>query len=177
MEDAQTGFRSEKQRAQDLYDFLDEVDGNPSIARYRQRMLEMCPIKSGDTVLDVGCGLGHETTRLADCVGPSGSVIGADLSQDFIAEATRRAEESGRSVEFKVGDARDLPFEDGSFNLCRSERVLVFFDDPMPVLSEMVRVLGPGGHIAVFDFDLGGQIIDSDDDALTRQIEQLRIEA
>jgi ubiquinone/menaquinone biosynthesis C-methylase UbiE len=80
--------------------WLDRVDGHPLTARLKRSMLEVCPVSPGDRVLDVGCGLGHEVSRLAERVGRHGQVVGIDASAPMIAEARRRAAETSRPVEF-----------------------------------------------------------------------------
>jgi SAM-dependent methyltransferase len=98
-------------------------------------------------VLDVGCGFGLETLRLAPLVQPGGAVSGIDLSAEFIAEAVRRAEAQGLHVDLATGDAQHLPFPDDAFDVTRIERVLIYLDEPDRVLAEMVRVTRPGGTV------------------------------
>ncbi len=136
-------------------------------------MLELCPVKDGSIVLDVGCGLGHETIRMARLVGEIGRTAGIDGSELLIEEARRRAHEFGAALEFQVGDAHDLIFDDASFDLCRSERVFLYLDDPAKALKEMARVTRPGGHVIIFDFDYGASFIDSNFAPMTRKIEAL----
>ena len=66
---------------QSFFQFLDLASRLPSLTKYRDRMLELCPITAGSVVLDVGCGIGNETTRLASRVGKKGRVNGIDSSE------------------------------------------------------------------------------------------------
>jgi SAM-dependent methyltransferase len=87
-----------------------------------------------------------------------------------VEEARRRTEGRGLPVQFHVGDAQELAFEDGTFDACRSERVLIHVPDAGRALAEMVRVTRTGGRITVVDVDADATLIDSVDRALTRTI-------
>ena len=63
----------------------------------------------------------------------------------------------------QIGDARRLDFDAQSFDLCRTERVLMYVDQPEQVLDEMLRVLRPGGMLAFFEFDYEAMIVDAPD--------------
>jgi len=156
-----------------FFEFLDFANEQPSIAAYRERMLDLCPVGDGSSVLDVGCGLGHETSRLAGLVGKGGRVDGIDSSESLIEEARRRAQETGVPVNYGTGDAHNLPYVNASFDLCRAERVLLYLEDPAKAVEEMSRVTRPGGRVVIFDFDYGALFIDSDFVGMTRQIEAL----
>src|ERR671928_1178202 len=78
--------------------WLDRADASPLIQGIKQRMLGLCPVGSGDRVLDVGCGLGHELQRLAPLVGPQGRLLGVDASPAMVIEARRRAAALGLPI-------------------------------------------------------------------------------
>lgn len=136
-------------------------------------MLDLCPVTDASVVLDVGCGLGTETVRLARRVSRRGRVHGIDASAAMIREARKRAKDLHLSVEFEVSDAQRLPFDDSSVDLCRAEKVLLYVEDPAQAISEMARITRRGGRVIVFDFDYRARFIDSDFAAMTRQIEDL----
>jgi ubiquinone/menaquinone biosynthesis C-methylase UbiE len=175
MADFHRGFEDVDKSAdqQSFFQFLDLADRLPSIAKYRERMLELCPTGDGSTVLDVGCGLGGEATRIAQRVGKTGMVYGVDASEAIIAEARHRTRELDVPLQFQVCDAHGLTFKDASFDVCRAERVLLYLENPAMVITEMARVTRPGGHVIVFDFDYGTRFIDSDFAPMTRRIEAL----
>jgi ubiquinone/menaquinone biosynthesis C-methylase UbiE len=136
-------------------------------------MLELrCP-QTGDNILDVGCGLGHEVIRLAKMTGPSGRAVGVDKHVALIGEARRRAMQRSSRAEFKVGDAHQLEFAEHSFDVCRAERLLRYVETPDQVLHEMVRVLRPGGYVIIFDFDSDQTIIDFPNEKLARRVAEV----
>jgi ubiquinone/menaquinone biosynthesis C-methylase UbiE len=63
------------------------------------------------------------------------------------------------AMEFQVCDAHGLTFKDGSFDVCRAERVLLYLENPATAVVEMARVTRPGGHVIVFDFDYGASLL------------------
>jgi ubiquinone/menaquinone biosynthesis C-methylase UbiE len=150
--------------------WLDGIDAHPLIAAVKRAMVEQCPVGAGDRVLDVGCGLGHEVIRLASRVGAPGRVVGIDASAPLIAEARRRSADVLFPIAFEVGDAHQLDFPDGMFDLCRTERVLRYLGRPETAIHEMVRVTRTGGHVVAFDFDSDQTVVDAPDHALTRRI-------
>ena len=153
--------------------WLDRVDEHPLAHQLKRRMLDVCPVRAGDQVLDVGCGLGHEVRRLAGRVGPQGRVVGIDANPAMITEARRRAAGLALPVVFDVGDAHHVGFPDGAFDLCRTERVLRYLDRPQAALGEMARLARPGGFVLAFDFDSDLTVVDAPDPALARRIAEL----
>jgi ubiquinone/menaquinone biosynthesis C-methylase UbiE len=156
-----------------VFRWLDGADESPLIQQVKRRMLDVCPVGEGDQVLDVGCGLGHEVHRLAQLVGPQGRVVGIDANPAMITEAGRRAAGSALPVNFEVGDAQQVGFPDGTFDLCRTERVLRYLDRPKAALAEMVRLTRPGGSVLAFDFDSDQTVVDAPDPALVRRIAEV----
>jgi SAM-dependent methyltransferase len=102
-------------------------------------------IGRGDRVLDVGCGTGVVAREAARRVGAEGRVVGLDLNPRMLAVARRVAPE----IEWREGDAADLPFADAAFDVVTSQFALMFVPDPTGALREMWRVLGPRGRLAV----------------------------
>jgi ubiquinone/menaquinone biosynthesis C-methylase UbiE len=136
------------------------LDHHEAKIEYRRRMVADVAIAAGETVLDLGCGPGLWSELLATHVGPTGRVIGVDLSTaliDFACER-QRASEHGDVMEFQVGDFYDLSFPDDSFSTAFFGNCLAYCTDPVRVLDEQRRVTRPGGRIVVKDFD-GGLIV------------------
>jgi SAM-dependent methyltransferase len=109
----------------------------------------------GGKVLEVGCGTGATLRALARREDFSGAAVGVDQSQDFITAARSfvSGEPFADRVSFAVGDAHRLDFADGSFDVVFAHTLISHVTDPLSVLREMVRVLRPGGKLAIFDGD------------------------
>jgi len=102
----------------------------------------------GEHVLDVGCGCGQTTLALAERVGPSGSVLGVDVSRPMLADAERRAAGvAGAPVRFVAADAQTHAFEAAAFDLAFSRFGVMFFADPVAAFANLARALRPGGRI------------------------------
>lgn len=172
MQDIHTGFQDLNQTTDtdEFFQFLDAANALESVRACREKMAELCPPAIGQRILDVGCGIGHSTLALARQVGPSGAVIGLDKSETLISEARRRATEASAPVAYHVGDARHLDFNSATFDVCRTERVLMYVDQPGRALDEMLRVLRPGGMFASFEFDYDGIVVDVPDRSFTRRV-------
>jgi SAM-dependent methyltransferase len=111
------------------------------------------PLEDG-AVLDVGCGTGEIIARLAAAY-PRASFAGIDLEQPHLERAAARCAAFGPRVRFQSGDALDLPFDDASFDLVVCRHVLQAVPDPARVLSEIQRVLRPGGRAHLIAEDYG----------------------
>jgi len=132
------------------------------------RILDLVvPSRAELDALDVGCGTGFLTLELA---ARGHRVTGIDFAPAMIAEARRKAAERGLSVRLEEGDAEQLPFGAGSFDLVVSRHVLWTLTHPEAAVDEWVRVLRPGGRLAVID----GQF---DPRFLTHQRENARTSA
>lgn len=141
--------------------FLDYAKQSSGIVAAKPIIIDGLRLKGGERVLDVGCGVGDDVFDLASRVGPSGHVTGVDLSASFIEEARRRAERRNLRVAFDVGDSQEMQFADGTFDAVRTERMLMHVPDPERAFAELVRVVRPGGRLAVFDMDWDSQFCDS----------------
>jgi ubiquinone/menaquinone biosynthesis C-methylase UbiE len=150
--------------------FMDEAQKPAGIRASKRLMLERVPLAPGAAVLEVGCGPGTDLFDVAGIVGPSGRLVGVDASEVMIAEARRRAAELRVAVTFERGDVQALSFRDGTFDVCRAQRLLEHVPDPDRALAEMARVTRPGGRVVVFDFDWDTLIIDHPDKATTRTV-------
>jgi ubiquinone/menaquinone biosynthesis C-methylase UbiE len=138
---------------QDYIHILDVFDSLAGIQRLKQAAIERCRLMPGMSVLDVGCGTGLETVRLAKLVGPSGTAIGIDASEKFLDEARRRAASLGVPVDYRQGDAQQLPFSEKTFDVARAERLFPYLTDAERALAELVRVTKPDGAVAVIEPD------------------------
>jgi SAM-dependent methyltransferase len=112
-----------------------------------QHPIEWLNIPPGGIALDVGSGPGSVTASLADAAGPDGLALGVDISEPMLARAVRA--EAGPQVGFLRADAQRLPLRDQTVDAVVSIAVLQLIPDPFAALSEIARVLRPGGRLAV----------------------------
>lgn len=109
------------------------------------RVADAVGINTGDQVLDVGCGTGILAREAAKHVGASGQVTGLDLDDGMLSVARL----VGPGIDWRQGDAGDLPFDDERFDVVVSQFALMYFPDRSAALREMWRVLVSGGRLAV----------------------------
>jgi len=103
--------------------------------------------KPGDRVLDLGCGFGDTTQRLAALIGADGEAVGIDVSEPFIEAAREEAEGAGvENVSFTTGDVQVAEF-DGSFDYAFSRMGIMFFANPVQALRNVRMALAPGGRL------------------------------
>lgn len=112
-----------------------------------QQPTEWLNIPSGGVALDVGSGPGNVTASLGRAAGPDGLALGVDISAPMLARAVRA--EAGPNVGFLRADAQRLPLRAETVDAVTSIAVLQLIPDPAAALAEMVRVLRPGGRMAV----------------------------
>jgi SAM-dependent methyltransferase len=112
-------------------------------------MLDMLQARPGEHVLDVACGTGLVSFRLAAQVGPAGTVVGTDISGRMIETAREIAAERGiDNAIFERADAEVLPFQDVTFDAAACGLGLMYVPDPLKALGEIRRLLKPGGRAA-----------------------------
>lgn len=112
-----------------------------------EHLLQLLAIRPGDQVLDVACGPGNTTRRLHEAAGDAGLVIGIDASAPMLARAVEDTPPD--AIAYVRGDAHRLPFGDGEFDAVSCYGALYLVEDPFVVIAEMIRVLRPGGRLAI----------------------------
>lgn len=120
---------------------------------------QFAKIQKGDTVIDLGSGAGNDCFIARHETGESGKVIGIDFTDSMIKKARANAEKLGfNNVEFREGDIEDMPVSDNVADVIVSNCVLNLVPNKKKVISEIYRVLKPGGHFSISDIVLVGEL-------------------
>jgi demethylmenaquinone methyltransferase/2-methoxy-6-polyprenyl-1,4-benzoquinol methylase len=130
-----------------VYDLMNSVMTAGLHQRWRERAAGMAAVGAGDRVLDVATGTGDLAVALAERVGDSGEVVGSDFSEGMLGLARQKAPE----IRFEWGNALELPYDDDSFDAATVGFGARNFSDLPRGLTEMARVVRPGGRVVVLE--------------------------
>ena len=118
------------------------------LTQHSEAIFPSLNVRKGDRVLDVGCGFGDTTIKLAELVGPSGEAVGIDCCDAFLAYARKDvAERSLKNVKFIRGDA-EIALPTSEFDFVFARFGTMFFANPVAGLRNMRKALRPGGRMA-----------------------------
>ncbi len=118
-----------------------------ALAEVTEQAFDLAPPPVGGSSIDIGCGFGDTTRRLAEIVGPEGSALGIDSSPEFIRDARVEAAEAGiDNIAFEVADAQTARWEP-EFDLAFSRMGTQFFAAPVPAMRAIRGALKPGGRL------------------------------
>ena len=141
----------------------------PDVVAQRRATLEVLQLAEGERVLDIGSGPGLLAHEMATAVGPNGRVCGIDTSEPML-DMSRKRCAAQPWVEFRQADAIRLPYPDGSFDAAVSTQVYEYVPDIPAALSELHRVLRPGGRAVILDTDYGSFVLHTEDKARMARI-------
>jgi SAM-dependent methyltransferase len=144
----------------------------PGTEEEHRMALSMLSIEPGDRVLDVACGPGNFTRDFAGAAS-DGLVVGIDASEPMLEVAVRDTESA--NVAYLRGDACALPFRDASFDAVCCFAALYLIEEPMRALAEIVRVLAPGGRVALLSSCDRGPLPAGLADRVVRRLSGVRI--
>lgn len=148
-----TGANAEAIEAWDgpLYDRFVRFRGivTTGLGVHGEEALRLVPPRPGQRVLDIGCGFGDTTQRIAHLVGSTGEAVGVDAAARFIETARGEAEQARVSnARFVIADVQTTPFEE-RFDLAFSRFGTMFFTSPVVALGNVRRALAPGGKLVM----------------------------
>jgi SAM-dependent methyltransferase len=166
------GWRAVDDNAAEAARYLETA--SPLLAVMKRKSIDMLRLSNGASVLDVGCGLGHDAEAILAEIGGKGRVVGIDASKELIAKAIDRTQGLTHRPEFHVGDALALDFDDNTFDACRIDRVLQHLNAPAQAVAEMVRVTRPQGRVSAHDPDWHTLAIAGGDIAVAQAVTRQR---
>ena len=130
-----------------VYDLMNSVMTVGLHHRWRERAADLAAVGPGDRALDVATGTGDLAITLKRRVSPGGEVVGSDFSEPMLA----RAREKAPGIAFESGNALDLPYDDDSFDAATVGFGARNFSDLARGLTELARVVRPGGRVVVLE--------------------------
>lgn len=141
-----------------FYDALAWLWSGGKERAFRDKLVTLASLKTGDSVLDVGCGSGTLTIAAKKRVGKTGPVFGIDASREMITRARMKAKRARAEIAFQNAIAEQLPFPNEYFDVVLSSLMLHHLPKTARTacLKEIRRVLKPGGRVLIADFETSG---------------------
>jgi len=134
------------------YDAANEVLSFGIHRWWRRQTVKLSRIVAGGSVLDCATGTGDLAIAFKHAVGGSGRVVGTDFCKEMLDHAPAKAARAKVDIRFEVADAMALPYADDSFDVASISFGIRNVDDPVRCLSELARVVKPGGRVVVLEF-------------------------
>src|SRR5260370_4603196 len=155
-----TGERAQREQA---------ITETQDIAVRRRAVLEALSLRTGERVLELGCGGGYLAREAAKFVGATGQVSAVDISPDQIVAAQARCADLAW-VECRIADIAALPYADGAFNAVIAVQSLEYLPDLDAGLRQIHRVLRPGGRLIVVATDWSSAVWHSENVARMQRV-------
>jgi demethylmenaquinone methyltransferase/2-methoxy-6-polyprenyl-1,4-benzoquinol methylase len=143
--------RSMFDRIATRYDLMNSVMSAGLHHRWRSRAADLASLKPGEAALDVCCGTGDLALELKLRVGSGGTVVGLDFSEPMLALAQAKSARLGSGVEYRHGNALELPFPESSFDAATVGFGLRNLVDFQRGVLELARVVRPGGQVVILE--------------------------
>lgn len=153
--------------------FLEDRARRPDQVQVNGALRDVLSPRSGERLLEVGCGSGALCRLIAPALMPDGELIGLDVARDMVAAARRYASETldiAPLLRFEIGAAEKLPYGDATFDAAFAARLLLHVTDRVTIVREMARVVRPGGRIVMMDWDFETVTVDHANRTLTRRV-------
>ena len=134
------------------YDFLNSVLSLGIHHYWRRKTVQLTEARPGMSVLDCATGTGDLAIAYKKAVGEKGTVIGTDFCAEMLEPAPGKARKKKLEIYWEVADAMNLPYDDYRFDISSIAFGIRNVDDPVVALTEMARVVKPGGKVVVLEF-------------------------
>ena len=141
----------------------------PDVVAQRRQVLKALALREGERILDIGSGPGLLAYDMAASVGRNGRVCGIDISEDMLTMSRKRCADQPWT-EFQKAYATNLPYPDDVFDAAVSTQVYEYVVDIPVALTELYRVVRPGGRAAVMDNDYGSLVIHTENEARMKRV-------
>jgi ubiquinone/menaquinone biosynthesis C-methylase UbiE len=116
---------------------------------WARALTDLAEVREGDRVLDVACGTGIVARHAAEKAGTRGTVVGLDINEEMLNVARTVSSGIHPAIDWRRGNAAEIPFPDQTFDAVLCEQGIQFFSDPARALAEMRRVMAPSARVAV----------------------------
>jgi len=162
--------KSRDQNSDSRVTYLEMFSELDAVKAYKRRSFDLLLLEPGQAVVEAGCGTGADAIDAARRVEPGGFAVAVDADPVMVRVAARAAAAAGAAVRAVESDANRLPLADGSCHACRADRVLQHVSHPEATVKELLRLLRPGGRLALCDADWGTLAVSASDQPTTRAI-------
>lgn len=134
------------------YDLLNSILSLGVHHRWRKKTVRLSGAQKGMHILDCATGTGDLAIAFKKVVGAKGRVTGTDFSPEMLHFAPKKSENRGYEITWEVADAMNLPYDNDQFDISSIAFGIRNVDEPLVALSEMARVVKPGGKVMILEF-------------------------